>query len=81
MHHFTNDDRALLHAIWKEIRKMALDFSKLQDAVSQLSTDVQALIAMVPNDAANQATIDAVTSSLSALDAAVKTAETPPATG
>lgn len=79
---FTRHDRALLHAVYAELRAMAINLANLQAAVSQLATDVNALIALVPNpgaDAAVQAQVDAVTASLSALDAAVKTAEAPPA--
>lgn len=79
---FTRKDRDVLRAILEGVHKMSVDVSKLQAAVSQLSTDVTALIALVPNpsaDAAVQAQIDAVTTSLSSLDAAVKAAETAPA--
>ncbi len=77
---FTRRDRALLHAIWRETETMALNFSNLQAAVTQLSTDVQAFIAAhTDNSAADQAAVDAVTKSLADLDAAVKAAAPTPA--
>lgn len=80
---FTRCDRELLQAIYAtlvklspEISYMALNFANLQAAVTQLTADVNTLIAAFQSgNAPAQAQIDAVTASLAAIDAAVNTAD------
>ena|ERR1700761_1834924 len=79
---FFRSNRDILLTIERELRIMALNFAPLQAAVTQLSADVQTLITQSQSGSpADQATVDAVTASLAALDTAVKTAESSGSTG
>jgi hypothetical protein len=58
------------------LKEINMNFVAFTAAITQLSTDIQALIAQ---GAGGQAQIDAATASVTALDATVKAALPPPA--
>jgi hypothetical protein len=83
-------DRELLIHLLKGLHAMALDLSALTAAVAKLSTDVTALVTadqtalnahaagMAEQLAADQAAVNAVTPSVSAISAVAEAALTPP---